>query len=423
MKRVYGKANTNYFESTDKYLRYSEVARNQVYLTEDEEIELTYRYQALRNELHKHVLSKFQCRRWFIDNYHATRDANKSVAKLSADFNPRAEGYNEQLENRMIAKLDPPPNTGEWRDLKEYQWEVIFSIHPSEYCYGEMISLMPETKKLNGIQLKISVIEDTLLRSMLMAAHGIANRFCSKILSIDETDAAQEVCIYMLEAIRKYKPEYRTPQGKRVKLFTYAYGRAERLIQEWILTNSRLVRVPRSKMERILIIVKAFDSIINHRVDLISLTDRSNEILKKRKGTLAKTVFTIEEVDDLTKILLSSYMHLDQPLNSHLKGQPITIGDMISNEEPSTDNIIVDKENKIKLLQKVRETLTDLEYKVIILWYFYDPADKLPKALTEVSALLVSVYNGVEYSRESIRQIEKAALEKLKKVREVQNLW
>ena len=423
MKRVYGKANTNYFESTDKYLRYSEVARNQVYLTEDEEIELTYRYQALRNELHKHVLSKFQCRRWFIDNYHATRDANKSVAKLSADFNPRAEGYNEQLENRMIAKLDPPPNTGEWRDLKEYQWEVIFSIHPSEYCYGEMISLMPETKKLNGIQLKISVIEDTLLRSMLMAAHGIANRFCSKILSIDETDAAQEVCIYMLEAIRKYKPEYRTPQGKRVKLFTYAYGRAERLIQEWILTNSRLVRVPRSKMERILIIVKAYDSILRHNIDLISLTDKSNKILKGRKGALAKTPFTVEEVDDLTRILLSSYMHLDQPIHKHLTGRGGTIGDMISNDDPSTDNIIVNEEDKAKLLRKVKEALTELEYQVIMLRYFHNPDDSIPKALTEVGALLVSVYGGVNYSRESIRLIEKTALEKLKKVREVQNLW
>ena len=52
------------------------------------------------------------------------------------------------------------------------------------------------------------------------------------------------------------------------------------------------------------------------------------------------------------------------------------------------------------------DCLTDLEFKIIQLRYFHDPLDKVPKALTEVSGLLVSVYDGVDYSRESIRQIE-----------------
>ena len=162
---------------------------------------------------------------------------------------------------------------------------------------------------------------------MLMAAQDIASKSASRILSIDEADAAQEVNLYFLESIRKYNPQYRTPQGERVKLCTYAYGRAERLLQEWVLTTSRLVRVPRSKMERILIIVKAYDSMDQNKINLVTLTDKSNDILKARKGELTvSNTFDVTEGDDLIKILLSGYIHLDQPFNKHQfsRGNPLS---------------------------------------------------------------------------------------------------
>jgi len=411
LKQVY----KNTGSSTERYWVYSEVGKNQVYLTEAEEIFLTKEYQFVKYKLHTYILSKPQCRQWFMETYRKTREAGRSVAKLSADFNPREEGHNEKLEKWMVASLEKAPMC---EDL------ILYEMRLSNHCYDQMIALMKQTKKLTELQDEILRIEDRLLRSMLMAAHDIAYRSASNILSIDAVDAAQEVCIYMLESIRKYNPDYRTAQGKRVKLCTYAYGRSEKLIQEWILTNSRLVRVPRSKMERVLIVVKAYDSIVKHDLDILSITDKANEILTARKGILTTAnTFTIDEVDKLVRILTSSYVHLDQPYNKHHKGTPTTIGEMISNDDPYVDSIIEKKDNKEKLLSKIEECLSDLEYQVIMLRYFYDPADKIPKALTDVSALLVSVYGGKDYSRESIRQIEKAALEKLKQIEEVQDLW
>jgi RNA polymerase sigma factor (sigma-70 family) len=273
------------------------------------------------------------------------------------------------------------------------------------------------------MQAKVAKIEDTLLRSMLMAAHEIANRSSSSILSIDEADAVQEVQMYMLESIRKYDPAFRDNDGERVKLCTYAYSRAERLVQEWILTNSRIVRVPRSKMGRILTVVKAYELMEDIEVNLLTLTDEANKIQQSKCVLTDTNTFTIKEVDELIKILMSNYIHLDQPFNRHNKNNPTTIGEMISNDEPCVTELIQAQDKKEQLLELLQDNLDPLEFQIISLRYFHDPADRIPKALKEVGPLLMSVYGGKNYSRESIRKIEKVALAKMKATWEIKRLW
>ncbi len=405
-----------YYADTAASKHYAYVGKQQVYLTEAEEIFLTKEYQTVRDMLHEYVVSKPKCRQWFFTTYHNLLLDGRSVAKLSADFNPREKGMSDAIEERMHRWLN---------DKRRKEQITLLKLNLSDWCYNEMIKLMTPTKKLDDMQAELRRIEDILLRSMLMAAQEIAKNNASKILSVDEADAAQEVNLYFLEAIRRYDPDYRTPQGKRVKLCTYAYGRAEHLLQEWVLTTSRLVRIPRSKMERILIIVKAYDSIVDtHHVNLLTLTEKANKILEGRKGKLTKVnTFDVPEVDDLIKILLSSYLHLDQPFNKHNTSNPTTIGEMISIDGPSAEDMIQDQDSREQLLEAMSDCLTKLEFQIIQLRYFHDPLDKVPKALTEVSDLLVSVYEGVDYSRESIRQIEKSALAKLRNIKEVQELW
>ena len=105
MKQVY----KNTGSSTERYWVYSEVGKNQVYLTEAEEIFLTKEYQYVKYKLHEYVLSKPQARQWFMETYRKTREAGRSVAKLSAAFNPRGEGHNEKIENWMVASLKKAP--------------------------------------------------------------------------------------------------------------------------------------------------------------------------------------------------------------------------------------------------------------------------------------------------------------------------
>jgi RNA polymerase sigma factor (sigma-70 family) len=299
----------------------------------------------------------------------------------------------------------------------------IFEMNPSEYCYSEMEKLMPRTKILAKLQAKVAKIEDTLVRSMLMAAHEIANRSSSTILSIDEADAVQEVQVYILESIRKYDPEYRDKDGNRVKLCTYAYSRAERLVQEWILTNSRLVRVPRSKMGRILTVVKAYETLEDDDVNLYTLTSEANKLQRDKCVLTDTNTFTIKEVDELIKILMSNYIHLDQPFNRHNKANPTTIGEMISNNEPCVTELIQAQDKKEQLLELLHDNLDEIEFQIISLRYFHDPADRVPKALKEIGPLLVSVYGGMNYSRESVRKIEKSAMDKIKARWEIKRLW
>lgn len=412
---AYFKTNDGGYKKLSSY-EYTAVGRDQVYLTEDEEIKLVTEYKTIRDILKRTVLNNPVCSSWFVNMFNETLQAGRSVARFSADFNPQKIGYSKTIEQNMIKKI---------QNAKGNIGKVLYSLNLTDYCYEEMIKLLNENPAMSALKTRIGEIENVLMRSMLMVAHEIANKNSYHVLSIDYNDAAQETLIYLLESIRRYDPDYRTPDGSRVKLCTFAYSRANKMLQEWVIANSRLIRVPRSKMERILIIIKAYDSLPTSDTNLVSITEMSNKILKERKGEFTKSsAFTVDEVDDLIKILTTGYVHLDMPTNkSFNNSSPATIGDMISNDDIPQDSLLEKENCKVKLMEILKENLTETEYQIITLRYFYDDNSKVPKALTEVKDMLSSVYQGKEYSRESIRKIEKVALLKLKDIREARRLW
>ena len=403
---------------------YENVGRQQVHLTREKEIELVYRYKAVKDKLHWYILDRERCRQSFISKYREIKAAGRSAAKLSADYNPRKAGLNKSIEQKMSLQLDPAVVRRKSTRRGHSLAEALFDLNLSDAVYAELVLHLKPTAALKKIQDEISEIEDVLFRSMLQAGCEIAKKYASRLLGIDEADANQEVNLYLLESIRRYDPLYRTAKGKRVKLCTYAYNRSEKLLREWILTNSRLVRIPRSKMERILIVVKAYDVLTPHQINLPELVAGANRIMRERKGKLTKAnIFSIDEVDDLIKILLSTYIHLDQPYKKSNRANQPTIGDMLVNHSESVVDAIEDNENKDQLFEVMRSHLTKREYQVIMLRYFHDPSGKVPKALKEIGPLLESVYGGTNYSRESIRLLEESAFVKLKDVEEVRELW
>ena len=403
---------------------YEDVGRQQVYLTRDQEITLVDRYKVVKEEWCRYMLQRGKCRLHFLDRYSRTKKEGKSVAKLSADYNPRKAGLNKSIEQKFGLALDPARVRLKSTRVGHSLADVLFNLNLSEAVYQDMATRLIPTAKLKALEEEIAEIEDTLYRSMLMAGSEIAKNHASRLLGIDEADATQQVGVYLLDSIRRYDPDYRTDKGNRVKLCTYAYNRSEKLIKEWVLTNSRLVRIPRSKMERILIVVRAYDIMDTHIINLTELVDVSNKIVKQRSGKLTlTTAFDIDEVDDLIKILLSTYIHLDKPYNRSNRANQLTIGDMLVNEAPCVIDTIEEHDRREQLYEVMHDHLTEREFQIIMLRYFHDPTDKVPRALTEVGALLVSVYGGTDYSRESIRLLEKSALAKLQDVEEIRELW
>ncbi len=399
---------------------YADIGRNQVYLTEPEEIELVNRYKEVRGDLHWYILGRTRCVKHFMSRYKEVRDSGRSVAKLSAEYNPRKAGLNKSIKQKFGLELDSARARNHSR--VQYLPDVLLDLNLSDEVYADMEQHLRPTAKLRSIKEEISEIENTLVCSMLMAGQEIAKRYASNLLSIDEADAGQQVSLFLLESVRRYNPDYRTPKGHRIKLCTFAYGRSEQLLKEWILTNSRMVRVPRNKMERILILVKAYDTLTPDDINLFTLAQEANNILTGRKKLTRNNMFDVDEVDDLIKILMSNYIHLDQPYRRD-KSDSTTIGEMLSKEQPTAEDTIEEHDSRELLIEVMQDNLEDVEFQIIMLRWFHDPTDKVPKALTEVSALLVSEYGGTAYSRESIRLIEKAAITKLKSVWEVQRLW
>ena len=399
---------------------YADIGRNQVYLTEPEEIELVNRYKEVRSDLHWYILGRTRCVKHFMSRYKEVRDSGRSVAKLSAEYNPRKAGLNKSIKQKFGLELDSARARNHSR--VQYLPDVLLDLNLSDEVYADMEQHLRPTAKLRSIKEEISEIENTLVCSMLMAGQEIAKRYASNLLSIDEADAGQQVSLFLLESVRRYNPDYRTPKGHRIKLCTFAYGRSEQLLKEWILTNSRMVRVPRNKMERILILVKAYDTLTPDDINLFTLAQEANKILTGRKKLTRNNMFDVDEVDDLIKILMSNYIHLDQPYRRD-KSDSTTIGEMLSKEQPTAEDTIEEHDSRELLIEVMQDNLEDVEFQIIMLRWFHDPTDKVPKALTEVSALLVSEYGGTAYSRESIRLIEKAAITKLKSVWEVQRLW
>jgi DNA-directed RNA polymerase sigma subunit (sigma70/sigma32) len=193
-----------------------------------------------------------------------------------------------------------------------------------------------------------------------------------------------------------------------------------------------------------LIVITAYYTLIPCGVDLEALTNESNNILAERRGTLTETnTFTIKEVDGLIKILMSNYVHLDQPYGGtryHHRSNSVTIGEMLSDDAASASYTLEVQDDKAQLIEMIQDRLTPLEYQIIMIRYFHKPIGTMPRALADVSELLTSLYGDMncirllrsasharswrrKYSRESIRKIEKVALDKLKDVKEVQALW
>jgi DNA-directed RNA polymerase sigma subunit (sigma70/sigma32) len=404
---------------------YQDIGRNQVNLTEVEEIRLVNRYKEVRGERRGYILGRARCVRHFMKRYKEVRAAGRSVAKLSADYNPRKAGLNKGIEEKFKRTLDPS-KTRTWNG--KYLNVILGELNLSDEVFNDMEQYLRPTAKLQAIKDEISTIENTLVCSLLMAGQEIAKRYASNLLSIDEADAAQQVNLFLLESVRRYDPDYRTPKGHRIKLCTFSYGRSEQLLKEWILTNSRLVRVPRNKMERVLIVVKAYDALVPDDINLFTLAQGANKVLAGRKKLTAGNTFDVDEIDDLIKILMSNYIHLDQPYRRDNRSNSTTIGEMLSKEQPTAEDTIEEHDSRELLIEVMQDNLEDVEFQIIMLRWFHDPTDKVPKALTEVGELLISEYGvigggGTAYSRESIRLIEKAAIAKLKDVEEVQKLW
>jgi len=254
-----------------------------------------------------------------------------------------------------------------------------------------------------------------------MASMKVAKIYASNVFGIDLKDAIQEANKGVLESIEKYNLDYRTEQGNRVRFLTYAYKNAIKKVKEFIMNQSRLVRLPRTKLERIFLIIEASNK-THHSDNISQITKKANQILSKRRNRklFDYEIISEEDVSNAIILLSGNSISLDH-VNSYTleeSSRPKTIGDLIPSGEPSSEDILSEKEYKQEFINTLKINLTDIEYNVIYYKFLHFGYEK---SLEEMQDILESLINK-KLSRERINQIKTAAFKKLKNLETVRGL-
>ena len=403
--------------SNGKWIDYSyfkDVAKSQIKLTEQEEEALFKEYLELEREFRTTLLnSNPKVCESFLSFIQEVKDKNRSIAKLHSDFDSNREGHNRKIKDSLEKKLIEISTTKDVKVRTNLIYNMKLSKNTYELMYKQCDSIIPvkEKKKLEDIKEKIKEIETKLTCSVLMMGISIAQKYTSSMFNMDIKDGIQEATIAAFEAISLYDPSYRSKSGKRIKFSTYANIKAEKKIKEKIMETSRLVRLPKSRLEVLLMVLRACTNIENPSIDVI--TKRTNDILEKRKKRKLNPgeIISEERIVEALTLLNNNCIMLDSPIDEWSDtGDIKTFSDVIADTSPTAEENIIKKDSKKELTGLIRTYLDPLLSNIIIMRYIYD----VPLSREEVSESLFNMkISKKKMNTETIRQKENFALKKL----------
>lgn len=222
-----------------------------------------------------------------------------------------------------------------------------------------------------------------MIRSNLRLVINIAKRYSN--FGVGFMDLIEEGNIGLMRAVDKFKP------SKGFRFSTYAAWWIKQAISRSIIDQGKMIRIPVYMNESILKVKRAADS-LQHK---LKRAPQAGEIAKK----LGLTVDRVRKLGNITTKMAS----LEAPIGEESKGQ---VKDIIEDENllaPDEElEHFFNKERTVDLLGimgKRERHILDLRFGL---------TDGKPHTLAEISRKL-----GV--SRERVRQIEDAALKKLRR--------
>lgn len=204
-------------------------------------------------------------------------------------------------------------------------------------------------------------------------------------------DLVQEGSLGLIKAAEKY--DYR----KNFKFSTYATWWIKQTIIRAISNHSRTIRIPVHMLEKIRRYKKACNDIVCNNI-----VDTDNETISKISGLDSKK---IEEVKNAIK---KEPVSLDTLVTDDLCIQDYIEDTTYISPETSTQNKLQEKD-----VTKLISILDKREQEIIKRRFGID--DEEPKTLEQIG-------NAMGFSKERIRQLETSALQKLRRVNNVENL-
>lgn len=245
----------------------------------------------------------------------------------------------------------------------------------------EMAELFPKIKKGDGKAKK------RMIEGNLRLVISIAKRY--SCYGLDFLDLIEEGNVGLIKAIDKYDPKM------GYNFSTYAFWWIRQYIQRAILNQTKTIHIPLYAYETI----KKLINVSERMHEELERQPTTAELAKKLRLSIKKTRKFMQEIQVFEKV-----GSLDSPLGDKFD---IFLKDLIRDEEKESPDHVVDLIKSHEELAQILKKLSPQEVKVIKLRY--GMVDGKGYNLREVGEKM-------NLSRERIRQIEKRAIERLKKI-------
>ncbi|MBF0132289.1 MAG: RNA polymerase factor sigma-32 [Magnetococcales bacterium] len=214
--------------------------------------------------------------------------------------------------------------------------------------------------------------------------HRIAREYLC--YGIGLKDLMQEGTVGLMQAVKRFDPD----RGSR--LATYAQWWIRAAIHSFIQKSWRMVRIATTRVKR-----ELFFKLRQLKNDAAPLTREEAQELAIRFGTDADTVL------DVDGRILGSDISLNQP-SLHDTSEPIQ---RIADERPNQELVAIASQQKDLIQQCIQLGLESLSYR--------DRLILQQRHMVDEPQTLESLGQQLQLSRERVRQLEKRAMENLKK--------